>query len=107
MSDVPSYNSSHRALLQAFFSTPVMTLSTARPLLAAILTAHDERETHPNDITLPDFTAYVHSLNAALSPFSPKMAASSIRNPSQLLSQNSLALPMEKPARRTRKCATN
>ncbi|KAL9094674.1 MAG: hypothetical protein Q9165_002943 [Trypethelium subeluteriae] len=64
------YNNTHRAFLQAFLSHSTLTLSTARPILAAILTAHDaDRPVPTNDITNEDLLAYIHTLNSALSPF--------------------------------------
>jgi hypothetical protein len=43
--DQSQYNSSHRAFLQAFLARSVLTLEDAKPILAAIITAHGESNT--------------------------------------------------------------
>lgn len=72
MSEEPTteaYNHTHRAFLQAFLSHPTLTLPTARPILAAILTAASpSRPTLPADITDADFQSYIAAINASLSP---------------------------------------
>jgi hypothetical protein len=40
--DQSQYNNSHRAFLQAFFARSVLTFEDAKPILAAIITAHGE-----------------------------------------------------------------
>ncbi|KAL9066491.1 MAG: hypothetical protein Q9157_007125, partial [Trypethelium eluteriae] len=90
------YNNTHRAFLQAFLSHSTLTLSTARPILAAILTAHDpDRPVPTNDITNEELLAYIHALNSALSPFDleirstrPQTRISSDRNGDPAASNN-------------------
>jgi len=38
--DTGAFDNSHRAFIQAFFARSVMTFEEAKPILAAILTAH-------------------------------------------------------------------
>ena len=65
-----AYDNSHRAFLQAFLSRSTLTLTTARPILAAIQTAHDpDRATLPNDVTNEDFLSYIHTINSAITAF--------------------------------------
>lgn len=69
-----AYDTTHRAFLQSFLSHSTLTLTTARPILAAILTAASSNDDHPrttlaNDITEAEFTSYINSLNVALSPY--------------------------------------
>ncbi|KAF2147833.1 DNA repair protein Nse1 [Myriangium duriaei CBS 260.36] len=67
-----TYDNTHRAFLQVFFSRPTLTFAEAQPILAAIQTASDpdpERETLPNDVTQADFNTYIAALNNAISPF--------------------------------------
>ncbi|KAL6718221.1 hypothetical protein ACLMJK_004309 [Lecanora helva] len=63
------YNNSHRAFLQAFIARSTVTFEDAKPILAAILTANDRRETLAEDITQADFNAYISAANNAISPF--------------------------------------
>ncbi|KAA6412914.1 MAG: hypothetical protein FRX48_03907 [Lasallia pustulata] len=63
------YNNSNRAFLQAFLARSTLTYDEAKPILAAILTAHEKRETLPEDMTERDFTSYITAANTALSPF--------------------------------------
>ncbi|GAB7351483.1 hypothetical protein MBLNU459_g2134t1 [Dothideomycetes sp. NU459] len=63
------YDNSHRAFLQAFMGCAVMTFEQAKPILAAILTAQEQRETLPNDITEAGFSNYVATCNNAISRF--------------------------------------
>ncbi len=86
----PQYNNSNRAFLQAFIARSTLTYEEAKPILAAILTAHgnhpaqtspsispkkpltsptEKRETLPEDITERDFSAYITAANTAISPF--------------------------------------
>ncbi|KAF1814760.1 hypothetical protein P152DRAFT_430699 [Eremomyces bilateralis CBS 781.70] len=62
------YDNSHKAFLQAFLARSVMTLDEAKPILAKILSAHDDRETLPDDITATDIQSYIATVNAAISP---------------------------------------
>lgn len=61
-----AYNNSHRAFLQAFLARSVLTFDEIKPILAAILSVHDRRPTLANDITAPDLSAYLATLNARL-----------------------------------------
>ena len=64
------YDNTHRAFLQAFLSHDSLTLSAARPILAAIQTAHDpDRPTLINDITNEEILSYIHSINSAITVF--------------------------------------
>ncbi|KAF1352577.1 Nse1 non-SMC component of SMC5-6 complex-domain-containing protein [Delphinella strobiligena] len=68
----PDYTNSHRAFLQAFLTHGNLTLTQARPILAACITAHEAqttRETLPNDITEAELTNYITTINAHISPF--------------------------------------
>jgi non-structural maintenance of chromosomes element 1 len=67
-----TYNHTHRAFLQALLAQQTITYAAAKPILAAIQTAHDrdsERQTLENDITQDDFETYIDSLNQHISPF--------------------------------------
>ncbi|KAF2834939.1 DNA repair protein Nse1 [Patellaria atrata CBS 101060] len=61
------YDNSNRAFLQAFLARSVLTFEDAKVILAAILTAHEDRQTLENDITEADFNNYVSAANTALS----------------------------------------
>ena len=64
------YDNAHRAFLQAFLSHSIITLSTARPILAAIQTAQNpDRPTLPNDVTNEDLLSHIHSINSAITSF--------------------------------------
>jgi hypothetical protein len=62
------YNDSNRAFLQAFLSRSTLTLDTAKPILAAILSIHQGREVLANDVTVDDLDAYIAAANSAISP---------------------------------------
>ncbi|KAK4570330.1 hypothetical protein LTR86_002410 [Recurvomyces mirabilis] len=65
-----TYNNTHRAFLQALLSTQTITYTTAKPLLAAILTAQtSDRPTLPEDISQEDFETYIDALITQISPF--------------------------------------
>ncbi|KAI9721044.1 MAG: hypothetical protein M1812_002525 [Candelaria pacifica] len=63
------YNDTNRAFLQAFLSRSILTLKEAKPILAAISSAHDDRETLPEDITESDLNNYISRANQSLSAF--------------------------------------
>lgn len=80
------YNNSNRAFLQAFIARSTLTFEEAKPLLAAIITAHgitfhnprqvvcadyrqEKRETLAEDVTQADFNSYIKAANNAVSPF--------------------------------------
>ncbi|KAL8741685.1 MAG: hypothetical protein Q9190_005735 [Brigantiaea leucoxantha] len=67
--DDEQWNDSHRAFLQAFMARSTLTFEQAKPLLAAIQTAHERKETLVEDITEADFTSYINAANTRLSPF--------------------------------------
>ncbi|EHY60603.1 hypothetical protein HRR83_000380 [Exophiala dermatitidis] len=62
------YNDANRAFLQAFLARSVLTLETAKPILAAISTFQDGREVQPQDMTVEDLNYYISEANRALSP---------------------------------------
>lgn len=62
------YDDSNRAFLQAFLSQSVLTFETARPILAAIFSVHEERQINPQDVSQGDFNSYISAANAVLSP---------------------------------------
>jgi non-structural maintenance of chromosomes element 1 len=67
-----AYNNTHRAFLQSLLAQQTITYTTAKPILAAIQTAHDrdsERQTLENDISQDDFENYIDTLNQHISPF--------------------------------------
>lgn len=70
MSDfaIEDYNDSNRAFVQAFMARGVLTYESAKPLLAAILTVHEDKEVVPNDVTLEDFASYISKANVGLTP---------------------------------------
>ncbi|KAK5237658.1 hypothetical protein LTR47_000750 [Exophiala xenobiotica] len=62
------YDDSNRAFLQAFLARSVLTLETAKPILAALLAYRDGREVQPQDATIEDLNMYVAEANRRLSP---------------------------------------
>ncbi|KAF1953492.1 hypothetical protein CC80DRAFT_595711 [Byssothecium circinans] len=65
--DDGNYNHTHRALLQAFLSQPVMTFDEMKPVIAAILTAHEpDRARLVNDITSQIVTSMVQTVNSKI-----------------------------------------
>lgn len=65
-----SYDNRHRALLQSFIAHGSLTLATAKPIIAAIESAHDpERPILPDDIGPADLDNYIAGINVALSPY--------------------------------------
>lgn len=67
--DDASYDNRHRALLQAFVARGSLTLADAKPIIAAIESAHEEREIPAQDIGAADLDNYIASINAAMSPY--------------------------------------
>lgn len=67
--DDEQWNDGHRAFLQAFMARSTLSLEEAKPLLAAILTAYERKETLPEDITEADFNSYISAANTRISPF--------------------------------------
>ncbi|KIW16828.1 hypothetical protein PV08_04018 [Exophiala spinifera] len=66
--DASGYDDSNRAFLQAFLARSVLTLTTAQPILAALLTYRDGREVQPQDVTVEDLNSYIADSNQRLSP---------------------------------------
>ncbi|MCJ1308776.1 hypothetical protein MMC25_002431 [Agyrium rufum] len=64
-----SYTDAHRAFLQAFISNSTMTLEEAQPILAKILSVHENREVLPADINEPLLQSLITTLNSSISPF--------------------------------------
>lgn len=83
-----AYDNSHRAFFQSFISRATLTFDQAKPVLAAIISAHgshqhrcirhthttdpihsDGRDTQPADITMDILQSYINVTNAAISPF--------------------------------------
>ncbi|KAF1987123.1 DNA repair protein [Aulographum hederae CBS 113979] len=58
----------HRAFLQAFLASPVMTFADAQPRLAAIQTIFEERDILVQDITQDELANYISNLNNLISP---------------------------------------
>jgi hypothetical protein len=65
---VDGYDDSNRAFLQAFLARSVLTLETAKPILAALLTYRGGREVQPQDATIEDLNMYIAEANRRLSP---------------------------------------
>lgn len=65
---VYGYGDANRAFLQAFMARGALTLDTARPILAAILTYRDKRDVEPQDVTVDDLNMYIAEANRKLSP---------------------------------------
>ena len=63
-----AYDDSNRAFLQAFLARSVLTLETAKPLLAAIFSVHEGREARPDDVTIEDLDSYISAANSRLVP---------------------------------------
>ncbi|KAL8804792.1 MAG: hypothetical protein Q9182_002384 [Xanthomendoza sp. 2 TL-2023] len=67
--DDEQWNDSNRAFIQAFMARSTLTLEEARPLLAAIHTAYERKETLPEDITEADLNAHIAAANTRISQF--------------------------------------
>ncbi|MCJ1476936.1 hypothetical protein MMC13_005605 [Lambiella insularis] len=63
------YNNTNRAFLQAFLARSTLTYEEAKPILAAIFTAYEKRETLPGDVTEADFNSYIAAANNAISRY--------------------------------------
>jgi non-structural maintenance of chromosomes element 1 len=66
--DVADYGDSNRAFLQAFLARSVLTLDTAKPILAAIFSIQEGREVLPDDVSIDDLNSYISAANSKLSP---------------------------------------
>ncbi|KIX02775.1 uncharacterized protein Z518_08717 [Rhinocladiella mackenziei CBS 650.93] len=62
------YTDANRAFLQAFLSRNVLTLETAKPIIAAISSFQDGREVQLQDVTVEDLNSYISEANRKLSP---------------------------------------
>ncbi|CAL8581490.1 hypothetical protein XPA_007180 [Xanthoria parietina] len=67
--DDEQWNDSNRAFLQALMARSTLTLDEAKPLLAAIQTTYERRETIAEDITEADLNAHIAAANTRISPF--------------------------------------
>ncbi|KAF2019689.1 hypothetical protein BU24DRAFT_419315, partial [Aaosphaeria arxii CBS 175.79] len=77
LSDSSSYNNAHRAFLQAFLARSVMTTDEIKPLLAAIMSAHEpDRPLLVGDITPPDITNFIQQVNIRISPLDYEIRSS-------------------------------
>ncbi|KAJ5691978.1 DNA repair protein Nse1 [Penicillium macrosclerotiorum] len=74
--DASEYNDCNRAFIQAFMSRSTMTLEQAQPVLAAILSAHENRDVDPTDITLEHLSSFISQANTAISPFDLEIRSS-------------------------------
>ncbi|KAJ5261299.1 hypothetical protein N7478_011894 [Penicillium angulare] len=70
------YDDSNRAFLQAFMGRSSMTFEEAQPILAAIISARENREVDVGDITEEHFTSYVGAANTAISQFDLEIRSS-------------------------------
>jgi hypothetical protein len=62
------YTDANRAFLQAFLARSVLTLDTARPIIAACSSFQERREMLPHDVTVEDLNDYIADANRRLSP---------------------------------------
>ena len=62
------YDDSNRAFLQAFLARSTLTFDTAKPMLAAIFSAHEGRKVLDNNVTIDDLNSYISAANSAISP---------------------------------------
>ena len=62
------YDDANRAFIQAFLGRSVLTLDSAKPLIAAVSSIHEGREILPGDVDAKDLRSYVALANAKLSP---------------------------------------
>ncbi|RDW84048.1 non-structural maintenance of chromosomes element 1 family protein [Aspergillus mulundensis] len=68
MSRRQGYDDSNRAFLQALMARSTMTLTEAKPILAAILSVHGGETVSPNAITENHLNSFVMAANSAISP---------------------------------------
>ncbi|RAL06691.1 non-structural maintenance of chromosomes element 1 family protein [Aspergillus homomorphus CBS 101889] len=64
-----SYNDTNRAFLQAFMGRSTMTFEEARPVLAAIFSAHEKQAVSAEEVTEDELQSYIATANNAISPF--------------------------------------
>ncbi|RAH78592.1 DNA repair protein Nse1 [Aspergillus japonicus CBS 114.51] len=64
-----NYNDTNRAFLQAFMGRSTMTFEEAKPVLAAIFSAHEKQPVSPEEITEDELQSYIVTANNAISPF--------------------------------------
>ncbi|KIW81265.1 hypothetical protein Z517_04290 [Fonsecaea pedrosoi CBS 271.37] len=62
------YSDANKAFLQAFLARSVLTLETAKPIIAACSSFQEKREVLPQDVTVEDLNDYIAEANRRLSP---------------------------------------
>ena len=62
------YTDANRAFLQAFLARSILTLETAKPIIAACSSYQEKREVLPQDVTVEDLNDYIADANRRLSP---------------------------------------
>ncbi|KAI4255386.1 MAG: hypothetical protein LQ352_002588 [Teloschistes flavicans] len=67
--DDEQWNDCNRAFLQTLMARSTLTLQQAKPLLAAIQTAYERKETLAEDITEADLNSHIAAANTRISPF--------------------------------------
>ncbi|KAL8995273.1 MAG: hypothetical protein Q9169_004946 [Polycauliona sp. 2 TL-2023] len=67
--DDEQWNDSNRVFLQSFMARSTLTLDEAKPLLAALQTTYERKETLAEDITEADLNAHIAAANTRISPF--------------------------------------
>ncbi|KAL8725633.1 MAG: hypothetical protein Q9181_006340 [Wetmoreana brouardii] len=67
--DDQQWNDSNRAFIQALMARSTLTLEEAKPLLAAVQTAYEKKETLAEDITEADLNSHIAAANTRISPF--------------------------------------
>jgi hypothetical protein len=65
---VHGYSDANRAFVQAFLARSVLTLDSARPIIAAVSSFRDGRRIQPEDVTVDEFNMYIADANRRLSP---------------------------------------
>lgn len=72
----PGYTDANRGFLQAFLARSVLTLETAKPIIAAVSTFQTGREVQPQDVTIEDLNDYISEANRRLSPLDLEIRSS-------------------------------
>ena len=65
---ITGYTDANRAFLQAFLARSVLTLETAKPIIAACSSFQEQHEILPQDVTVDDLSDYTAAANRRLSP---------------------------------------
>ena len=71
-----TYTNAHRAFLQSFLARGTLTYRQSKPILAAILSAHEKRDVLPEDITEADFSGFVNVVNKQVGGFDMQIRGS-------------------------------